>query len=261
MREAKHVREKVGIVDVSTLGKIDVQGPDAMEFLNRVYINSFSNLTVGKCRYGVMLREDGLVDDDGVVTRLSENRYMITTTTTHASAVMNRLEYLLDVDWPTLHVDLLSVTDDWAGIAVAGPQARLVLTKLTTADLSDSAVPFMGYAEIDIAGVPVRLFRISFSGELAYEINMAPDATRTVWDGLLEAGSDQEIIPYGLEAMNVLRMEKGHVVGGELNGRTTADGLGFGKMMSTKKTFIGQVSARRAGLTRDDMHQLVAAHD
>ena len=257
MREAKHVREKVGIVDVSTLGKIDVQGPDAIEFLNRIYINNFSNLAVGKCRYGVMLREDGLVDDDGVVTRLAENRYMITTTTTHASAVMNRLEYLLDVDWPSLNVHLLSVTDDWSGIAIAGPHSRTVLTKLTAADLSNSAVPFMGYAEIDIDGVPVRLFRISFSGELAYEINMAPNATRTVWDALLKAGANQEIIPYGLEAMNVLRIEKGHVVGGELNGRTTADGLGFGKMISTKKAFVGKVPARRAGLTRDDIHQLV----
>ena len=227
-----------------------------MEFLNRVYINSFSNLAVGKCRYGVMLREDGLVDDDGVVTRLAENRYMITTTT-HASAVMNRLEYLLDVDWPSLNVHLLSVTDDWSGIAIAGPHSRTVLTKLTSADLSNSAVPFMGYAEIDIDGVPVRLFRISFSGELAYEINMAPNATRKVWDALLKAGANQEIIPYGLEAMNVLRIEKGHVVGGELNGRTTADGLGFGKMISTKKAFVGRVPARRAGLTRDDIHQLV----
>ena len=257
MREAEHVRKKVGIVDVSTLGKIDVQGPDALEFLNRVYINGFSNLAVGKCRYGVMLREDGLVDDDGVVTRLTENRYMITTTTTHAGAVMSRLEYLLDVDWPTLNVHLLSVTDDWSGIAIAGPHSRTVLTKLTSADLSDSVVPFMGYAEIDIDGVPVRLFRISFSGELAYEINMAPNATGTVWDALLKAGADQEIIPYGLEAMNVLRIEKGHVVGGELNGRTTAGGLGFGEMMSTKKAFVGQIPARREGLTRDDGRQLV----
>lgn len=257
MREARHVREHVGIVDVSTLGKIDAQGRDALEFLNRVYINDFSNLAVGKCRYGVMLREDGFVDDDGTVTRIAENRYMITTTTIHAGAVTSRLEYLLDVDWPELDVHLLPVTDDWAGIAAAGPKSRAVLAKLTAADISDAALPFMGFAETTLAGVPVRLFRISFSGELAYEVNMAPGAMQTVWNALLEAGADAKIIPYGSEAMNVLRIEKGHVVGGELNGRTTADDLGFGKMMSTRKPFVGQVPARREGLTRADGRQLV----
>ncbi len=257
MREARHVREKVGIVDVSTLGKIDVQGPDAGEFLNRLYINGFAKLAVGKCRYGVMLRDDGLVDDDGTVTRLAENRYMITTTTLHAGPVMSRMEYLAQVDWPELDVHLLSVTDDWAGIAVAGPRSRELLAKLAAADVGDAALPFMGFTETTVAGMPVRLFRISFSGELAYEVNMAPAHMLTVWKALLGAGEDGEVIAYGSEAMNVLRIEKGHVVGGELNGRTTADGLGFGKMMSTKKPFVGQVLARREGLTRDDARQLV----
>jgi len=256
-REARQVRENAGIVDVSTLGKIDLQGRDALEFLNRVYINGFSNLAVGKCRYGVMLRDDGIVDDDGTVTRLAENRYLITTTTLHAGPVMSRLEYLAQVDWPELDVHLLSVTDDWAGIALAGPRSRDVLTKLTQADVSDTTLPFMGYLEMTVAEVPVRLFRISFSGELAYEINMAPAHMLHVWEALLDAGEDTGIITYGGEAMNVLRIEKGHVVGGELNGRTTADGLGFGKMMSAKKPFIGQVLARREGLTHDDARQLV----
>ena len=256
-REARHVREKAGIVDVSTLGKIDLQGRDAAEFLNRVYINGFAKLAVGKCRYGVMLREDGMVDDDGTVTRIAENRYLITTTTVHAGAVMSHLEYLAQVEWPELDVRMISVTDDWAGIALAGPEARRVLAKLTDTDVSDGTVPFMGYTEIDLAQVPVRLFRISFSGELAYEINMAPGHMRHVWEALLDNGAELDLIAYGAEAMGVLRIEKGHVVGGEINGRATADDLGFGRMMSKNKPFVGQVLAGREALLAADRKQLV----
>ncbi len=256
-REAKQVRTSVGIVDISTLGKIDVQGSDALEFLDRVYINDLSNLSVGKCRYGVMLRDDGLVDDDGTVTRISENRYMISTTTLHAGAILNRLEYLSQVEWPELEVHLLSVTDDWSGIGIAGPESRKVLQKLTATDISNVAFPFMTYTEITIAGIICRLFRISFSGELAYEINMPPSHMLRVWEALLEAGEDLDLIPYGSEAMNILRIEKGHVVGGELNGRVTAADLGFGKMASTKKSYIGQVMAKRDGLICKDRLQLI----
>ncbi|MBT6093955.1 MAG: sarcosine oxidase subunit alpha family protein, partial [Rhodospirillaceae bacterium] len=257
-REAKHVREKVGIVDVSTLGKIDLQGRDAAEFLNRVYINGFAKLPIGKSRYGVMLREDGLVFDDGTVTRLSQNRYLITTTTTHAGPVMTQLEYLAQVHWPELDVRMLSVSDDWAGIAVAGPESRALLEKLCDGvDLSNNACPFMAYREGAIAGAPLRLFRISFSGELAYEINVPADYGPDVWAALLEAGKDQGVIPYGTEAMGILRTEKGHVVGGELSGRTTADDLGFGRMMSSTKPFVGQVLAGREDLVRNDRRQLV----
>ncbi|MBT6094841.1 MAG: sarcosine oxidase subunit alpha family protein [Rhodospirillaceae bacterium] len=257
-REAKHVREKVGIVDVSTLGKIDLQGADAAEFLNRVYINGFAKLPVGKSRYGVMLREDGLVFDDGTVTRVSENRYLITTTTTHAGPVMVHLENLSQVHWPELDVKMVSVTDDWAGIAVAGPDSRTLLEKVCTGvDLSNDACPFMAYREGEISGAPLRLFRISFSGELAYEINVPADYGLDVWETLLDAGRDLDVIPYGTEAMNILRIEKGHVVGNELDGRTTADDAGFGRMMSGAKPFVGQVMAGREDLVKSDRRQLV----
>ena len=257
LREAKHVREKVGIVDVSTLGKIDLQGKDAAELLNRVYINGFAKLAVGKCRYGVMLRDDGIVFDDGTVTRIAEHRFLITTTTLHAGAVMTHLEYLAQVEWPELDVRMISVTDDWAGIALAGPRARAVLECVTEGDVSDVALPFMGFQETHIAGAAARLYRISFSGEQAYEINMAPGHALAVWEALLEAGAADDIIPYGSEAMNILRIEKGHVVGGELNGRTTAADLGFGKMMSSQKPFVGHVLAGREGLNGEGRQQLV----
>ncbi len=257
-REAKHVREKVGIVDVSTLGKIDLQGRDAAEFLNRVYINGFAKLPVGKCRYGVMLRDDGLAFDDGTVTRFSENRYLITTTTGNAGPVMNHLEYLSQVQWPELDVKMISVTDDWAGIAVAGPDSRKLLERVCSdVDVSNEATPFMAYREGKIAGAPMRLFRISFSGELAYEINVPADFGHEVWQALLDAGQDLDVIPYGTEAMGILRIEKGHVVGGELNGRATADDLGFGRMMSGAKPFIGQVMAGREAFKEPNRRQLV----
>ena len=257
-REAKHVREKVGIVDVSTLGKIDLQGRDAAEFLNRVYINGFAKLPVGKCRYGVMLREDGLAFDDGTVTRLAEHRYLITTTTGNAGPVMNHLEYLSQVQWPELDVKMISVTDDWAGIAVAGPDSRKLLQRVCSGvDISNEAAPFMAYREGLIAGAPMRLFRISFSGELAYEINVPADFGQDVWQALLEAGQDLDVIPYGTEAMGILRIEKGHVVGGELNGRATADDLGFGRMMSGAKPFVGQVMAGREAFAEPNRRQLV----
>jgi len=257
-REAKHVRRKVGIVDVSTLGKIDLQGRDAAEFLNRVYINGFAKLPIGKCRYGVMLREDGLAFDDGTVTRLAENRYLITTTTGNAGPVMNHLEYLSQVQWPKLDVKMISVTDDWAGIAVAGPDSRRLLERVCTeVDVGGEATPFMAYREGKIAGAPMRLFRISFSGELAYEINVPADFGQDVWQALLDAGEDLDVIPYGTEAMGILRIEKGHVVGGELNGRATADDLGFGRMMSGAKPFVGQVMAGREAFAETSRRQLV----
>jgi sarcosine oxidase subunit alpha len=257
-REAKSVREHVGIVDVSTLGKIDLQGRDAAEFLNRVYVNGFAKLAVGCCRYGLMLREDGFVFDDGTVTRLAENRYLITTTTTNAGPVMRHLEFLAQVQWPELDVKLLSVSDDWAGIAVAGPESRALLQRVAAGvDLSNEGTPFMAYREGAIAGAPMRLFRISFSGELAYEANVPSGYGLSVWQALLEAGSDLGVTAYGTEAMNILRIEKGHVTGGELNGRTTADDLGFGRMMTAEKPFVGKVLAGREALVDPNRRQLV----
>lgn len=258
LREAVHVRHHVGIVDVSTLGKIDVQGKDAAEFLNRLYINAFAKLEIGKCRYGVMLREDGIAYDDGTVTRLAENRFMVTTTTGHAGPVMNHMERHAQIVWPDLDVKLVSVTEDWTAIAIAGPDSRKVLAKVTDdIDVSNAACPFMAYREGTICGAPARLFRISFSGELAYEINVPADYGLDVWTSLLAAGADEKIIPYGTEAMGIMRIEKGHVVGGELNGMTTADDLGFGRMASTKKRYIGDALKDRPALRAGNRKQLV----
>ena len=257
-REAKTVRETVGMVDVSPLGKIDIQGRDAGEFLNRLYINGFKKLPVGKVRYGVMLREDGIVYDDGTTTRITENHFMMTTTTAKAGPVMQHLEYHAQVVWPELDVQVISVTEEWAGMALAGPDSRRVLEAICEdIDVSNQACPFMAFREGTIAGAPARLFRISFSGELAYEINVPADYGMDVWERVMEAGARYGIIPYGTEAMSILRMEKGHVVGGELNGRTTADDLGFGGMLSSKKDYIGRRSLNRPALVDTNRKQLV----
>ncbi len=257
-REALAVRSSVGIVDVSTLGKIDIQGSDAAEFLNRLYINGFKKLEVGRARYGVMLREDGPVFDDGTVTRIAANRYMMTTTTVHAGPVMSHLEFYLQEVWPELDVHVVSVTEEWAAIALAGPRSRDVLAALAAdIDVSNEAFPFMGYREGRLGGIPARLFRISFSGELAYEINVPADYGEPMWEALLEAGKPWGITPYGTEAMTVMRIEKGHVVGAELDGRATADDLGFGRMLSTKKDFIGKRSLNRPALVAPGRKKLV----
>ncbi len=256
-RETTHVRTHVGMFDVSPLGKIDIQGPDAADFLNRCYINGFAKLPVGKCRYGVMLREDGMVFDDGTTSRLSENHFMMTTTTAKAAPVLQQLEYLLDVVWPELDVHVVSVTEEWCGMAVAGPKSRELLSRVCDIDMSNESVPFMGVREANICGVPGRIYRISFSGELAYEVGVPSDWGRHVWEGLMEAGEDLKVAPYGTEAMSILRIEKGHIVGAELNGRTTAGDLGFGGMLSSKKAFIGQRSLSKPALNDPERKQLV----
>ncbi len=258
LREAQHVRHKAGIVDVSTLGKIDVQGRDAAEFLNRLYINGFAKLPIGKCRYGVMLREDGLAFDDGTVTRLSEDRYLVTTTTAHAGPVLSHMERHAQVVWPELDVKLVSVTEDWAAMAVAGPNSRRILEKVVDGiELTNDAFPFMAFSTCTVFGVPGRLFRISFSGELAYELNVPADYGRDVWERLLDVGKPEALMPYGTEAMGILRIEKGHVVGGEINGRTTATDLGFEGMHSKSKTFVGDALRHRSALAAEDRLQLV----
>ena len=239
-REVRGVRQGVGLVDVSTLGKIDIQGPDAAEFLNRLYTNGWKKLAVGRARYGLMLREDGLVWDDGTTSRLAEQRYLMTTTTGNAGPVLSHLEYYLQVVWPELRVKVVSVTEEWAEMALAGPRAREVLAQVAPdLDVGDQALPFMGVAQTKVAGVKARVFRISFSGELSYEINVGADYGEAVWRAILAAGEAAEIIAYGTEAMAVMRIEKGHVAGGELDGRTTADDLGLARMQSGAKEFIG----------------------
>ena len=248
-REVTDTRGGVGMVDVSTLGKIDIQGKDSAEFLNRLYINGWKTLAVGRARYGIMLREDGLVFDDGTTSRVGENRYFMTTTTANAGPVMSHMEEYLQIHWPDLDVKVVSVTEQWAAMALAGPKSRDVLAAAVEGlDVSNEGLPFMGVRETTIAGVAARVFRISFSGELAYEINVPADHGRTVWERIMKVGAGHGIIPYGTEAMAIMRIEKGHVAGGELDGRTTADDLGLGHMASSKKEYIGRRMIEREGM-------------
>ena len=257
-REARAVRGRVGIVDVSTLGKIEIRGRDAAEFLERVYINRWKSLKVGRIRYGFMLREDGFVLDDGTTTRIDDNAYYMTTTTASAGPVMAHLEFYVQTVWPELHVHLTSVTDQWAGLALAGPASRRVLgSACGDADVSNERLPFMGYLEAEISGAPVRVFRITFSGELAYEIHMPSDWGLHVWEAVLAAGKELEIVPYGTEALSVLRIEKGHVVGAELDGRTIPADFGFDWMQRPDRTFVGARSLDRPALAAERGARLV----
>lgn len=256
------VRESVGLADTSTLGKIDVQGPDAAEFLDRVYVNGFSKLAVGKARYGFMLREDGIVMDDGTTTRISDTQFFLTTTTAQAAKVMSHLEFLLQVVWPKLRVTVASVTDQWAAMSVAGPRARdTLMAAFPHLALDNEALPFMGlldtHGEGALAGVPLRILRLTFSGELAFEIFTPTHHGLAVWQHILNAGKPWQLRPYGLEALGSLRIEKGHVVGSEMDGRTTLADLGAGKMASKTKAFWGDALRRSPHLVRPDRPTLV----
>ncbi|MHA6687203.1 sarcosine oxidase subunit alpha family protein [Mesorhizobium sp. A556] len=250
-REVLAVRNGVGFCDVSTLGKIDVMGRDAAIFLDRVYVNAFSSLDVGKARYGLMLREDGIVMDDGTTSRLREDHYFLTTTTAKAGPVMQHLEFCRQVLWPELDVQLTSCTDQWAQFSIAGPKTRDLLRAIVnpSEDLSNEGFPFMAAREVALrGGLRARLFRISFSGEIAFEISVPARYGEAMAANLMIAGAPFGVIPYGTEALGVMRVEKGHVAGPELNGTTTAGDLGFGKMVSKKKDFIGRVMAEREAL-------------
>jgi sarcosine oxidase subunit alpha len=258
IREAKTVRETVGICDVSSLGKIVVQGPDAAEFLNRVYTNGFAKLPVGRARYGIMLRDDGIVMDDGTTWRLGEADFLMTTTTTNAGKVMVWLEELLQTRWPDLRVHVTSVTDQWAGVSVAGPKAREVLAACLDNDISNEALSFMGVARVTLSGgIKGLIARISFSGELAYELYVPADHGEAMMEMLWPVARGLEGCLYGLEALGTLRIEKGHVTGAELDGRMTLDDAGLGKMASTTKPFIGNVLRQRPDLMREDRPRLV----
>ena len=253
-REARAVRTSVGICDVTTLGKIDVQGADAATFLNRLYCNGFAKLPVGKCRYGLMLREDGIAEDDGTAARFATDHFVVTTTTAKAGPMTRQMEFARQCLWPELDVQLISTTDAWAQFAIAGPNARRLLAKVVGQDISNDAFPFMACAEVTIfGGLRARLFRISFSGELAYELAVPRPYGDAVIRALMTAGAEFDVTPYGTEALGVLRIEKGHATGNELNGRTTAQNLGMGRMVSTKKDSIGAVMSRRAGLVEDPL--------
>jgi len=257
-REATNVRNNIGICDVTSLGKIDIKGPDSAEFLNRVYTNSWMKLPVGKARYGVMLREDGVVFDDGTTTRISENHYHMTTTTAQAVNVLSHLEYYLQVVWTELNVNVLSTTEQWAGVALAGPNSRNLLSKLfPETDVSNESLPFMGFKQADFFGVPARIFRISFSGELAYEINVESGYGVFMWEKIMEIGQEMNIEPYGTEALSTLRIEMGHVAGSEIDGRVIASDLSLEGMLSKKKDFIGKRSLNRTAFLNPEREKIV----
>ncbi|MBM3604692.1 MAG: sarcosine oxidase subunit alpha family protein [Alphaproteobacteria bacterium] len=252
-REVLSTRKGVGICDVTTLGKIDVQGGDAGEFLDRVYANAMKSLKVGMVRYGLMLREDGFAWDDGTCARLAETHYVVTTTTANAGTIYRHMEFCRQCLWPELDVQLISTTDAWAQLSVAGPNARKLLERVVDGfDLSNETFPFMACANLTICGgLRARLFRISFSGELAYEIAVPARYGNALMARLIEKGADLGATPYGTEALGVMRIEKGHAAGNELNGQTTAQMLGMGRMVSTKKDSIGAVMSRRDGMVAE----------
>jgi methylglutamate dehydrogenase subunit C len=259
-REVTSVRNGVGVCDVSTLGKIEVHGTDAGKFLDRIYINMMSTLAVGKARYGVMLREDGIAMDDGTAARFDSDRYFITTTTANAIKVLQHLELCRQWHWPDLDVQLFPVSDQWAQYSVAGPRARDLIAKIADApfDVSDAAFPYMAVAELSaLGGIKARLYRLSFSGELAYEIAVPARHGELLMRKLMSGGQELGVTPYGTEALGVMRIEKGHVGGSELNGTTTATDLGLGKMASTKKDFVGRVLSQRPGLTDPSRPRLI----
>ena len=259
-REVEMTRNSVGICDVTTLGKIDIQGKDALEFLNRVYTNAFLKLPVGKVRYGLMLREDGIAYDDGTTARLGQNHFVMTTTTANAVLVFRRLEFARQCLWPGLDVHLISITDAWAQFAVAGPNSRKLLSKVVDLpfEVSNDEFPFMACGELTVCGgTPARLFRISFSGEMAFEISVPAKYGNSMMGILIKAGEEFDAIPYGTEALGVMRIEKGHAAGNELNGQTSALNLGLGGFVSKKKDCIGKILSQRPEMNRDDAIRMV----
>lgn len=260
VRECKAVRSSVGVFDASTLGKIEVVGPDAAEFMNRMYTNSWSKLEPGRLRYGIMLREDGFIMDDGVVGRMAPDRFHVTTTTGGAPRVLAMMEDYLQTEWPNLNVWLTSTTEQWAVIAVQGPNARKVLEPLVQGiDISRAAMPHMSVRKGLVAGVPTRLFRVSFTGEIGFEVNVPAGYGRHAWEAIIEAGKPFGITPYGTETMHVLRAEKGYIiVGQETDGTVTPDDAGLGWAVGkAKKDFVGKRSLTRAAMVSPDRKQLV----
>lgn len=259
-RECAAVRASVGLFDASTLGKIDIRGPDAAAFLNLVYTNAWLKLDVGRCRYGLMCGEDGMLIDDGVTTRTGPDRFLMTTTTGNAARVMDHLEDLLQTEWPHLQVYLTSVTDHWAASVVTGPRARDVLASVAEdVDLSNEAFPHLSMREGRVAGIPARVYRISFTGELSYEVHVAAHHGLAAWEALYAAGRPFGITPYGTEAMHVLRADKGFIiVGQETDGTVTPDDLGLAGMIGkAKRDFVGKRSLARPDLVKAGRAQLV----
>ena len=259
-REVHAVRNNVGLLDASTLGKIEIKGPDAAAFLDRVYTNTFSTLKVGRCRYGLMLNELGFVTDDGVTVRIADDHFLMHTTSGGADRTAAWLEEWLQTEWTDYRVFVTPVTEQWSQFALAGPKARDVLAKLAPDfDFSNEAFPHMSFKMGKLSGFPVRVYRISFSGELSYEIATPSGLGLSLWKASMEAGEEFGIAPYGTEALHILRAEKGYiVVGDETDGTTTADDVGLGGLVSQKKVdFIGKRSLAQAELKRESRKQLV----
>ncbi len=259
-REGQAVRRSCGIFDASTLGKIEVAGPDAIEFMNRMYVNNWTSLAVGRCRYGILLRDDGFVYDDGVVARTAADRLHVTTTTGGAPRVLGMMEDYLQTEWPQLKVWLTSTTEQWAVIAVQGPNARKLLEPLVEqADISAAALPHMAMTRGLVCGVPAMIFRVSFTGELGYEINVPADYGPAVWQAVWEAGQPHGMCAYGTEAMHVLRAEKGYIiVGQDTDGTMTPDDAAVGWAVGkSKNEFVGMVALRKPALQHPDRKQLV----
>jgi sarcosine oxidase subunit alpha len=256
-REVGYVRNVVGVSDVSTLGKIDIQGPDAPAFLDFVYTNMFSTLKPGRVRYGLMLREDGVVMDDGTTACMAPQHYVMTTSTAAAGEVMRHLEFVRQCLCPQMDVHILSVTENWAQFAVAGPKSRMLLNGVLDQRISNQSWPFMSCGEVSMQGVDGRLFRISFSGEHAYELAVPARYGDSLFRSLVARAETMGGGVYGLEALDVLRLEKGFLTHAEIEGRTTATDLGMERMMSNRKDFIGKAAAQRPGLSEPDREQLV----
>ena len=260
VRECRAVRESVGVLDASTLGKIDIQGPDAREFLERVYTNKWAKLPVGRVRYGLMCRDDGMVFDDGTTSCLGQNHFLMTTSTGNAATVLEWLELWHQTEWPELQVYFNSVTDHWATITVTGPKARDLLAEFSDIDLARDSFKFMDWREGKVADVPARVFRISFTGELAYEINVQANYALHVWQVLFAHGKKYNLTPYGTETMHVLRAEKGFIIGGQdTDGSMTPHDLGMEWCVGNDKPFswIGKRSHTRSDVLREDRKQLV----
>lgn len=257
-REVLAVRNAVGILDATTLGKIDIQGPDAASLLNWVYTNKWDALNVGRCRYGLMCGEDGMVFDDGVTARMGKNHYLMHTTTGNAAHVLGWLEEWLQTEWPEMRVYCASVTEQYATVNLAGPNARTLLASLTDMNVSKEDFPFMTWCEGRVADLPARVFRVSFTGELSYEINVPASLGMDLWNACITAGEKFGLVPFGTEALHVLRAEKGYIaVGQDTDGTVTPVDLGMAGLISKKKDFLGKRSLSRADITAPDRRQFV----
>jgi methylglutamate dehydrogenase subunit C len=257
-KEMEVVRHAVGLSDVSSLGKIDVQGKDALEFLNRLYVNNLESLSVGRVRYGAMLNDDGLLFDDGTVARIAPTQFYVTTTTANAGDVMSWMEFLLQTQWRDLSVHVTSVTDEFGAMALSGPKAREVLAQVfLNEDVSNTGLAHMAVKQFKLQDVQVRVLRMSFSGELGYELHCPAAYTQALWERVLKAGEPQGIKPYGLEALAALRIEKGHIASPEMDKRVSLDDVGLGKMASNKKSYVGEVLRHRAELQSPQRPRLV----